>query len=69
MSNGSAEHVFELIEGEEDGHISAEELVQGMAKLKGPARSLGLLQLARQFDAIERMYVRLEKQISRTQTM
>lgn len=58
----NAQRVFELIEGDDgDDKLSAEELVNGVAKLKGSAKSIDLLDLQRHFNKVERSVQRVER--------
>merc|ERR1712217_99025 len=48
-----AENLFELLDVNNDGGLSCDEFIMGAAKLKGPARSIDLFQVASRIERIE----------------
>merc|ERR1711957_558612 len=50
-----AEMVFELVDADGDGRLTAEELVAGVSRLMGDARNLDLLVLMREQRDVMRM--------------
>merc|ERR1719215_1101365 len=67
LDASNAESVFELIEGlagDGDNRLSAEELVHGVARIKGAARSIDLLTMQRKLDMLERTCQRIDNTLS-----
>jgi hypothetical protein len=57
-----AEHVFDLMD-DGDKKLSAQEIVQGVAKLKGTATAVDMIVLNKRCDDIHRACTRVEKEV------
>jgi Ca2+-binding EF-hand superfamily protein len=58
-----AEHVFDLLDNEGDKKLSAQEVVQGIAKLKGGATAVDIMMLNKRCDATHRACKRMEREL------
>merc|ERR1712190_322628 len=61
LDTADAENLFDLIDESQDGQISLEELVKGVAKFKGTARQLDLFTKIR---AVERQLFQLQCRVN-----
>jgi hypothetical protein len=58
-----AEQVFNLLDHEGDQQLSHQEIVQGVAKLKGGATAVDIMVLNKRFDEIHRACKRMEREL------
>merc|ERR1712107_887062 len=60
-----ADLVIKIIDVDGDGHLSVQELVRGLSRLKGPARSMDLVSMAHAFHVIESMILDMAQNVDK----
>merc|ERR1740121_652084 len=67
LDYSDADRLFFLLDNDNSGAVNADEIMKGVARLKGTARSIDLLQLAKEVDeireAITQHFIQQAKQI------